>query len=130
MTKFSGVTYRWGGDSPVEGFDCSGFVMEYLKVLGTMTESEDRTAAGIYTKLITAGYPSLGKPKTGCLVFYRNDNNTIYHVGIYVGLGYVLSAASGGRTTTSPRIAAEQGAYVKLRRLQESALSSYVMPLR
>lgn len=130
MSKFSGTTYRWGGDNAIEGFDCSGLVMEYLKVLGTMSEAEDRSAAGIYNKLITLGYLPIIKPKTGCLVFYHNDNRSVRHVGIYMGLGYVFSASSGDSSTVSSAVAASQGAFVKLRRLKESNAQSYIMPLK
>jgi len=30
--------YLWGGDDPLAGFDCSGFVIEILKSVGILEE--------------------------------------------------------------------------------------------
>ena len=45
-----GTPYRWGGDDPILGFDCSGFIVEILKSVGVLLKSplEPRDLAARY----------------------------------------------------------------------------------
>lgn len=89
-----GTPYRFGGTSPAQGFDCSGFTSYiYRETLGV---SLPRTANDQFRG---AGSPV---PKTalaaGDLVFFRQGRGRIDHVGIYVGEGRFIHAPSrGGR---------------------------------
>ena len=116
MSSFIGTRYNWGGDNPLEGYDCSGFAMEYLKALGTCKDDEDHSAASIYN-ILKSNKKAIESPKFGCLVFYHRDNGSIYHVEIYAGLGYTLGASNGGRHINTESEARAADAYVKLRRL-------------
>lgn len=46
---FIGTFYSWGGDDP-DGFDCSGLMVELLKVGGLIQRGEDYTAEGLRQK--------------------------------------------------------------------------------
>ena len=50
---YLGRPYRWGGDDPMAGFDCSGFIVEILQSVGLIERREDFTAQGLW-ELFTA----------------------------------------------------------------------------
>lgn len=84
-----GVGYKWGGKTPA-GFDCSGFVYYVMQQAG---KSVGYTTAAGYYSLGT----SVSTPQVGDLVFFQNTYKAgISHVGIYIGNGQMVSAASSG----------------------------------
>ena len=75
-----GTPYRWGGESPGVGFDCSGLVQAAYRAAGV---SLPRTAQSQFD----AG-PQLesgAELVPGDLVFFGDSDATVDHVGIYVG---------------------------------------------
>jgi len=78
-----GVPYVWGGESPGNGFDCSGLTQWSW---GQAGESIPRTAAEQYSA--TTSVP-LNALQPGDLLFYYNldDDNQVDHVVMYVGAG-------------------------------------------
>jgi cell wall-associated NlpC family hydrolase len=90
--SFVGVNYRRGGDSPEEGFDCSGLVRHvFREALGV---SLPRSAG----EMSTVGESvSLHELRPGDLVFYNTLRRAFSHVGIYLGDNrFVHAPASGG----------------------------------
>jgi cell wall-associated NlpC family hydrolase len=88
-----GVKYRYGGRSPVTGFDCSGLVTHvYERAWGLSLPAG--TAA-----LSKAGRAIKAKDlRPGDLVFYNTRNRPFSHVGIYAGDGHFIHAPKpGGR---------------------------------
>lgn len=84
-----GVGYKWGGKTPA-GFDCSGFVYYAMQKAG---KSVGYASAAGYYGMGTA----VSTPQVGDLVFFQNTYKAgISHVGIYIGNGQMVSAASGG----------------------------------
>ncbi len=75
-----GVPYRYGGDNPNSGFDCSGLV-GYVY----------RQSVGVQLPRTTYGLAKLGQPvaatdlNPGDLVFYNTLGRRNSHVGIYLG---------------------------------------------
>jgi len=108
--EFAGIPYLWGGDSPLEGFDCSGLCVEFLQAAGLMDPGEDATAHGLYLKFKNKQSP----PEDGCLVFWFRDGKAI-HVEIMVSATHTLGASGGGSKTKTIADAIKQNAYVKLR---------------
>lgn len=112
LQRFIGLPYRWGGDDPMEGFDCSGLVMEGLKRLGVAGSKDDLTADGLYKKFSNTKRPSGEAPALGSLLFWFDAQGRAYHVAVAVGDGSYLAAEAGTSQTTSADIAARQNAFV------------------
>ena len=111
MLGFVGMPYRWGGDDPINGYDCSGFAQEILAAFGKDPKG-DQTAAGLYQHFIVNG--DIKKDvRLGYLVFY--GRNAVNHVAVGIGDGMIIEAAGGGRNTLSPKDAARDNAYVRVR---------------
>ncbi len=108
--SFLGKPYIWGGDDPVAGFDCSGFVIEILRSVGLLPRDGDWSAATLATK-----FTATTEPKAGCLVFWQNAAGHIVHVEFCVTDELSIGAAGGGSATVSNFDAIKQNAYVKVR---------------
>ena len=110
--EFLGLPYRWGGDDPVHGFDCSGFVIEVLQGVGLLPHGSDYTANGLYIRYAPNVQPD---GKAGCLVFWFNLNNIATHVEMMIDDKHTIGASGGGSSTTSSDAAAAQNAFIKIR---------------
>ncbi|MDT4829614.1 Murein DD-endopeptidase MepH [compost metagenome] len=90
-----GTPYRWGGNTPDSGFDCSGLIgYVYRDVAGI---SLPRTTG----ELIAMRTPSIGANalQSGDLVFFAtNGGGQVSHAGIYVGEGRFVHAPRTGGT--------------------------------
>lgn len=86
-----GTPYRYGGNTPDTGFDCSGLIgYVYRASVGT---APPRTVA----QLSGWGQPiARGDLRTGDLVVFGSGRPT--HAGIYVGEGRFVHAPSSGGT--------------------------------
>ena len=83
-----GVKYRFGGQDEKRGFDCAGLVR---RVFSTAVELP-RTAAQQYKEGCIVERDEL---QPGDLVFFKNTyKRGISHVGIYIGNGEFVHAAS------------------------------------
>jgi cell wall-associated NlpC family hydrolase len=89
-----GTPYKFGGDDPAQGFDCSGLVFYSFDQLGIEVP---RTAAD----LRHAAKPVAREALTpGDLVFFRSSARRVDHVGIYAGDGRFIHAPSKGAVVT------------------------------
>ena len=106
-----GLPYRWGGDDPMGGFDCSGLVQEILASVG-LDPAGDQSAQMLYDyfKPISQSVMS-----PGALAFYGKDVKSITHVAYIVGGRSVIEAGGGGSATTSLDSAIKQNAYTRVR---------------
>jgi len=88
---FLGVTYRFGGNSPESGFDCSGLVRRVFQ-----------DALGLNLPRTAKEMSNLGKQvriedlKPGDLVFFNTMRAAFSHVGIYLGDNKFVHAPSSG----------------------------------
>lgn len=89
-----GIDYRWGGNTPREGFDCSGLTKFTHK---NVNLSIPRTALEQSKASRTINRQDL---KPGDMIFFRTSGKKVNHVGIYVGDGKFIHAASGGGKVT------------------------------
>jgi len=112
--SFLGLPYRWGGDDPIRGFDCSGLVIEVLQSVGLLPHNLDLTANGLYlryqTRTVARGYQ-------GCLCLWFNLSGVATHVELLINDFQTIGASGGGSSTTSPDAAAVQNAFIKIRPL-------------
>ena len=79
--------YKWGGDSPQTGFDCSGLTSYIYRQYGKVIP---RTAEAQYLAFRKVRN---GKAWRGDLVFFHDNKGYVYHVGIYEGGGTLVAAA-------------------------------------
>jgi cell wall-associated NlpC family hydrolase len=88
--SYSGVKYVWGGNTPGEGFDCSGFTKyvfaKHGVTLPRTSREQVRAGAGV-----AADFRSL---RPGDLMFFAEPGEAISHVAIYAGDGVILHASS------------------------------------
>jgi hypothetical protein len=87
-----GVPYRWGGNTPDSGFDCSGLVRYVVS-----------RAASVNLPRVTADMSERGvsidpdEIAPGDLIFFNTTGRAHSHVGIYVGkLRFVNAPSTGG----------------------------------
>lgn len=89
--RFQGVPYLWGGENPVTGFDCSGFVRY---VLAQHAVPAPRTAAEQYA---LGTRVDLRHVRAGDLVFFSTVAPGPSHVGLAIsGVEFVHAPAASG----------------------------------
>lgn len=114
MLRFLNIPYRWGGDDPLDGFDCSGLVQELLAILG-MDPRGDQTAHELFTYFLANGVKTdFLNLDTGYLLFFGQDSK-ITHIALCYDADTMMEAGGGGPTTLSYLEATKQNAYVRLR---------------
>ncbi|MBN3851564.1 peptidoglycan endopeptidase [Paraburkholderia sp. Ac-20342] len=87
-----GVPYRWGGNTPDSGFDCSGLV-RYV-VLRAASVNLPRTTAEMSSRGESIEPDEIAP---GDLIFFNTTGRAHSHVGIYVGkLRFVNAPSTGG----------------------------------
>ncbi|WP_353192011.1 C40 family peptidase [Pandoraea pnomenusa] len=88
-----GIPYRYGGNTPDSGFDCSGLVRYVVA-----------RAAGVNLPRTTADMSGVGTVlerddlASGDLIFFNTTGRAHSHVGIYVGQGKFVHAPNSGGT--------------------------------
>ena len=88
-----GVRYRWGGNSPDSGLDCSGFVCYVFQdTLGMSLPRRAEEMSRVGEKV------SMSNLKPGDLVFFNTMRRTFSHVGIYIGDNKFVHSPSTGST--------------------------------
>jgi len=95
-----GLPYRYGGNSPKGGFDCSGLV-----------DFVFRDAAGLVLPRSTRELIDIRAPRVdrddlqpGDLVFFNPRGGKVSHIGIYVGEERFVPAPSNGGTVRLDRL--------------------------
>ena len=111
-----GVPYRYGGNTPNGGFDCSGLIMYVYKKSVDIKLPRTVEAMGRKGRSVE-GQP----PAPGDIVFFNTTGAKYSHAGIYVGQGRFVHAPSAGGTVrleyiTKPYWAAR---FTEARRFQE-----------
>lgn len=95
---FIGVPYRYGGNSPKEGFDCSGYVKYVYNKFDVNVPRVTRDYVNFGKRI------SLSKVRLGDLILFSlyDDKSKIGHIGIVSGIDkdrvMFLHAASGKKS--------------------------------
>jgi cell wall-associated NlpC family hydrolase len=102
-----GVPYRYGGNTPKGGFDCSGLIVYVYNKAGNIKLPRTIQQMSGQGKSIDGQAPAPGD-----LVFFNTTGEKYSHAGIYVGHGRFVHAPSAGGTVrmdfiTSPYWAAK-----------------------
>jgi hypothetical protein len=90
--RYMGIPYRWGGDTPREGFDCSGFTRYVFAKHGIAIPRTSRQQATVGHRLPR----SWRAVRPGDLVMFANSGGRINHVAIYAGNNRILHSTSSG----------------------------------
>ena len=98
-----GVPYRYGGDDPREGFDCSGLVHYAYTSNGQAVPRTSRAQFDAAREI------PLEEAAPGDLLFFR-DQEKLSHVGIYLGDRQFVHAPSSGDTV---RVASVDAPYYR-----------------
>jgi len=88
-----GTPYRWGGNSPAGGFDCSGLVVYVMRrVMG-------KTLPRTVEQIAGTGWEVPSEDRLpGDLVFFNTTGAKHSHVGIYIGQNRFVHAPTEGGT--------------------------------
>jgi cell wall-associated NlpC family hydrolase len=99
----AGVPYRRGGDSPENGFDCSGLVAHVYKEAFGIELPHNALAQSRMGRHVT-----LSQLEAGDLVFYNTERRPYSHVGIFLGDNRFIHAPRPGAAV---RVENMSGAY-------------------
>ena len=89
---YLGTPYRYGGTSPVTGFDCSGFVQYVFARNAVRLPRTSRQQA----KVGAAMPRDFHRLAAGDLVMFAEAGEPISHVAIYAGRNRIIHASSSG----------------------------------
>lgn len=101
--------YVWGAHGIY--YDCSGLVVETLKMRGWVANSFDANSHTLFNLTMSGGTL---KPKAHCFAFYGTKQR-ITHIAYCISDSHVIEAAGGGSNTTSLEMAVKDGAMVRVR---------------
>jgi peptidoglycan DL-endopeptidase CwlO len=90
-----GVPYRWGGESPSTGFDCSGLVRWAYGRVGIDLPHNSYALYGLGRRVREEGL------EPGDILFFEG----LGHVGLYLGRGRMVHAPQTGRNVEVIRLA-------------------------
>jgi cell wall-associated NlpC family hydrolase len=90
-----GTPYRWGGESPQSGFDCSGLVRWAYGRVGVDLPHNSRALYGVGRRVPTSAL------EPGDILFFSG----LGHVGLYVGRGRMVHSPETGRHVEVVRLA-------------------------
>ena len=82
---YEGTAYTWGGEDPVIGFDCSGFIYYVFSSCGYTVS---RTASGQNTDGLGIG---LSQIQPGDVVVFGSGSSAT-HTALYLGDGIIIHA--------------------------------------
>lgn len=94
-SKQLGKPYRYGGESPYQGFDCSGLV--HYVFHSTIRKNLPRTSAALSK---VGRHIKRTNLQAGDLVFFNTSGKPYSHVGIYLGDQRFIHAPRTGKHVT------------------------------
>ena len=86
-----GIPYQYGGSSPSEGFDCSGFVQFVFNRSAGISLPHNSNQISRHGRSVKSS-----QLRKGDLVFYYTGRQPNSHLGIYLGNNRFIHAPSSG----------------------------------
>ena len=105
--QYIGVPYRWGGSTPKEGFDCSGYVRYVYEQQGVKLPRTSREQARVGQGVVLRG----DVLRAGDLVMFAESGESISHVAIYAGKGWIIHSSSSGNGVRYDDLEGRRGAW-------------------
>ena len=115
-----GTPYRYGGNTPISGFDCSGLIgYVYRDAAGITLPRSTREMSGMRAPAI----PRNALQPGDLLFFATAGGRAVSHAGIYVGEGRFVHAPSSGGTVRLDALSSAYWAksYLNAKRVLASA---------
>jgi len=112
--SFTGVPYLWGGNSVMDGVDCSGYVQECLAAIGEDPPG-DQTAQSLYDYFESKQRYSKRRSLEGRILFFGKDIDHITHVAIALNDHLMIESGGGDSTTETREDAIKRRAMVRVR---------------
>jgi cell wall-associated NlpC family hydrolase len=109
--QYLGTPYRYGGDAPATGFDCSGFVRYVYAKHGVSLPRTSREMASSGTKL----RPDFSVLRAGDLVMFAEKGEAISHVAVYAGGNRIIHASSSAGRVRYDDLDTERGQWFRQR---------------
>ncbi len=86
-----GIAYKWGGNTPEAGMDCSGFIRYvFKKSLGITLPRTAREMSKIGKKI------PLEEIQAGDLIFFNTRRGSNTHIGMYIGNNQFIQSPNTG----------------------------------
>lgn len=111
--SFLGRPYMYGGDDPIYGLDCSGFISELARAAGWIKWNERLNAQEFYNLFHFQKFSSV--PELGALAFFGKGGSQVEHVGFCLDAVTMIEAGGGDSTTTDMAQASKRNAFVRMR---------------
>ena len=102
---YVGTRYRYGGDTPSGGFDCSGFVQYVFGRNGVELPRTSRLQASSGTSLPL----DLASLQPGDLLLFASTGAQVNHVAIYVGNNRILHSTAGAGSVVYDDLSTPRG---------------------
>ncbi|HEY8645042.1 MAG TPA: C40 family peptidase [Gaiellaceae bacterium] len=117
----SGITYTWGGVSPITGFDCSGYLMASYAAAGVTIPHN--TVAQFNDPNAIVVLPGAEQPGDGVYFQSTGPGAAPQHVGIYIGNDKYIQYYTPGKVANVANLSTA-GGYMGARRWLKIAAGS------
>ncbi|HEU4681828.1 MAG TPA: C40 family peptidase [Gemmatimonadales bacterium] len=112
--SYLGTRYSYGGDTPAEGFDCSGFVQYVFGRHGVSLPRTSRQQASAGDALPKGD----GSLQPGDLMLFSSKGVRVDHVAIYVGNNRILHSTAGARGVVYDDLSSPRGKWYLARHVE------------
>jgi cell wall-associated NlpC family hydrolase len=112
--RYVGTRYLYGGETPAEGFDCSGLVQYVFGRHGVSLPRTSRQQASA-GRALPDGVASL---QPGDLMLFSSKGRGVDHVAIYVGHNRILHSSAGAGGVLYDDLASPRGKWYVARHVE------------